>query len=113
MVSAGIAGSTPHMISATIGAVARLVFEFKNDLSKQELGDIFNTNLYLLNGANREVVRSALGFVKVALVCYPPDLFRSFLPELIPTLIKWSHQPKSRFRVKVRFILERMVRKYG
>lgn len=29
MVAAGLAGTTPHMISATITAISRLVFEFK------------------------------------------------------------------------------------
>lgn len=29
MVAAGLAGSTPHMISATITAISRLLFEFK------------------------------------------------------------------------------------
>lgn len=29
MVAGGLAGSTPHMVSATITAISRLVFEFK------------------------------------------------------------------------------------
>lgn len=29
MVAGGLAGATPHMISATVTAVSRLVFEFK------------------------------------------------------------------------------------
>lgn len=29
MVAAGLAGATPHMISATITALSRLTFEFK------------------------------------------------------------------------------------
>jgi hypothetical protein len=31
MVSGGLAGSSPHMISATITAISRLVFEFKGE----------------------------------------------------------------------------------
>lgn len=29
MVAGGLAGATPHMISATVTAISRLVFEFK------------------------------------------------------------------------------------
>ena len=29
MVAGGLAGSTPHMVSATITAISRLVFDFK------------------------------------------------------------------------------------
>lgn len=31
MVAAGLVGSTPHMISATITAISRLLFEFKGN----------------------------------------------------------------------------------
>ena len=33
MVAAGLAGATPHMISATITAISRLVFEFKGQFT--------------------------------------------------------------------------------
>lgn len=33
MVAAGLAGSTPHMISATITAISRLLFEFKGEFT--------------------------------------------------------------------------------
>jgi len=29
MIAGGLAGATPHMISATITAISRLIFEFK------------------------------------------------------------------------------------
>lgn len=29
MIAAGLGGATPHMISATVTAISRLVFEFK------------------------------------------------------------------------------------
>lgn len=32
MVAAGLVGSTPHMISATITAISRLLFEFKGNV---------------------------------------------------------------------------------
>jgi ribosomal RNA-processing protein 12 len=34
MIAAGLAGATPHMISATVTAVSRLVFEFKGTMNK-------------------------------------------------------------------------------
>ena len=32
MVAAGLTGTTPHMVSASINALSRLVFEFKGAL---------------------------------------------------------------------------------
>lgn len=34
MVAGGLAGATPHMISATVTAISRLVFEFKGIFDK-------------------------------------------------------------------------------
>jgi hypothetical protein len=31
MIAGGLAGATPHMISATVTAISRLVFEFKGE----------------------------------------------------------------------------------
>lgn len=36
MIAAGLAGATPHMISATVTAISRLVFEFKGTIVKAE-----------------------------------------------------------------------------
>ena len=33
MVAGGLAGASPHMISATVTAISRLVFEFKGQFS--------------------------------------------------------------------------------
>lgn len=35
MVAAGLAGATPHMISATVTAISRLVFEFKGQSASE------------------------------------------------------------------------------
>ena len=36
MIAAGLAGATPHMISATVTAISRLVFEFKGTVISME-----------------------------------------------------------------------------
>lgn len=33
MVAGGLAGASPHMISATVTAISRLVFEFKGTMT--------------------------------------------------------------------------------
>ena len=46
MIAGGLAGATPHMISATITAISRLVFEFKGPLFFLNVAE-FNANLIL------------------------------------------------------------------
>ena len=113
MVSAGLAGSTPHMISASITAISRLLYEFRSWLSEQTLSDLVQTMDLFLTSNNREIVKSCLGFVKICVISLPVELMMSRLPTLVPNLIVWSREHKGHFKAKVKHILERMVRRFG
>ena len=113
MVSAGLAGSTPHMISASITAISRLLYEFRSSLSEQTLSDLVQTMDLFLTSNNREIVKSCLGFVKICVISLPIELMMPRLSTLVPNLIVWSHEHKVHFKAKVKHILERMVRRFG
>ncbi|KAL0941218.1 uncharacterized protein CTRU02_203981 [Colletotrichum truncatum] len=113
MVSAGLVGSTPHMISASITALSRVLYEFRRSFSQQTLADLVQTMDLFLTSNNREIVKSVLGFVKICVVSLPSELVIPRLSSLIPNLIIWGHEHKGHFKSKVRHILERMVRKFG
>jgi ribosomal RNA-processing protein 12 len=113
MVSAGLAGSTPHMISASITALARLLYDFRHTLSEPVILDLVQTMDLFLTSANREIVRSCLGFVKVCVLSLPTDLMRPRLATLIPNLMVWSHEHKAHFKLKVKHIFERMIKRFG
>ena len=40
------------------------------------------------------------------------DLVRPHLKDLVPALLNWSHDHKNHFKVKVRHIFERMLRRF-
>lgn len=113
MVSAGLAGSTPHMISASITAISRLLYEFRSVLSEQTLSDLVQTMDLFLTSNNREIVKSCLGFVKVCVISLPVELMLPRLDTLVPNLVVWSREHKGHFKAKVKHILERMVRRFG
>lgn len=128
MMAGGLAGASPHMISATVTAISRLVFEFKgeygsmlyfvahicsDEISPQMQTEIFTTLLVFLTSANREIVKSILGFVKLAIHSLPIDIMRPHLKELVPALLGWSHDHKNHFKTKVRHIFERMLRRFS
>lgn len=113
MVSAGLAGSTPHMISASITALTRILYEFRTQLSEAVIEDLVQTMDLFLTSNNREIVRSVLGFVKVAVISLPEKLVRPRLETLVPGLMGWSKEHKAHFRAKVKHIFERMIRRFG
>ena len=113
MVSAGLAAQAPHMISATITALSCLVFEFKDKLSASTLTEILSTVELFLTHNSREIAKSAIGFVKVEVLSLPEDMVRANLSELLAKLMRWSHEHKDHFKLKVKHIVERLIRKFG
>ncbi|KAF3482712.1 90S preribosome component RRP12 [Arthroderma uncinatum] len=113
MVSAGLAGSSPHMVAASVTAMSRLLFEYHTQLPTSMQSDLLQTIELFLTSNNREIVRSVLGFVKVAVVALPDDLLKPRLPSAVPKLMMWSKEHKGRLRSKVKGILDRLIRKFG
>jgi ribosomal RNA-processing protein 12 len=131
MVAAGLVGATPHMISATITALSRLTFEFKGThmprmfigkiriiaqtdiLSANMLAELITTVVVFVSSANREIVKSALGFAKVSVISLPTNVVAPQLEALVSALLGWSHDHKNHFKTKVLHIFERMGRRFG
>ena len=113
MVSAGLVGSTPHMVSASITALTRILYEFHAQLSTAVTEDLLTTMDLFLTSANREIVRSVLGFTKVAIISLPESMVKPRLEGLVRGLMSWSREHKAHFRAKVKHIFERMIRRFG
>ncbi|KAK9487141.1 NUC173 domain-containing protein [Lipomyces starkeyi] len=113
MVSAGLAGSTPHMISATITALSRLLYQYKNILEVNIVSELVATIDLFLTSKNREIVKAALGFVKVMVTTLPKDLVEPRLETLVPNLLEWAHEHHARFKLKVKHLIERLLRRFG
>jgi ribosomal RNA-processing protein 12 len=113
MVGAGLAGGSPHMISASITAFSRLIYEFKEQVPREVIDEVISTIEVYLSSPNREIVKSVLGFVKVAIVSLEFDLVNAHLPTMVPAMLKWSPEHRAHFKAKVRHIFERLMRRFG
>jgi ribosomal RNA-processing protein 12 len=101
------------MISASITAITRILFEFRQSLSAETMSDLVQTMDLFLTSNNREIVRSVLGFVKVSVTSLPIEMMQPRLSTLIPNLMIWSHEHAGHSRAKVKHIIERMIRRFG
>jgi ribosomal RNA-processing protein 12 len=110
MLLAGLAGTTPHMVSATVLALSRLVYEYAERVGVLAPA-LLSSVMLLFEHKSREIVTSALGFAKVAAVSLSPDLLREHLQPVIEKLLLWSGDSRNRFRLKVKVILERLIRR--
>lgn len=113
MTSAGLVGATPHMVSATITAISCLFYEFHAQMERDLLLEVSETVELFLTSNNREIAKSAIGFVKVAILCLPLDVVQANLGNLLTHLMRWSNEHKGHFKSKVKHIVERLIRKFG
>lgn len=112
MIVGCLAGSTPHMVSAAVVGLARLLYEFSSELS-HTVPDLLPSALLLLKSKNREIIKSVLGLVKVVIARLPAAELDQHLRSLVEGLILWSDDSKNHFKAKVRAIIERLVRRCG
>lgn len=113
MISAGLAGSSPHMISASIAALSRVLFEFHTDLSRATIEELVSTIEIFLNSPNREIAKTAIGFMKVTVISLPKDIVLDQLDKIVPGLLRWAKEHKNYFKSNIQNLLERLIRKFG
>merc|ERR1719309_1095651 len=109
---AGLAGN-PGLIHCTILAVSRIYFQF-SDLFPEDLTDqILHNILVLMSSSSREVAGAALSFVKVFITSTPILSSTKYVASIVKALVEMPEDCKRHFRVKTKFLLERLVRKFG
>lgn len=113
-VTAAVASETSHMRSAAVTALSKLVHEHgKTDERVQTLiPSILQTVLLLSDDPSREVAKSLLVFVRVAVKTCPPETIKPLLPSVLESLLKY-HKGKDRFRGKIKMLMKKLVRIFG
>uniref|UniRef100_A0A8C2WXU3 Ribosomal RNA processing 12 homolog n=1 Tax=Cyclopterus lumpus TaxID=8103 RepID=A0A8C2WXU3_CYCLU len=103
LVYAGLTGSVT-MITCTVLALTRLVFEYKDVTTREQL--LHNVCL-LLTSRTREIVKAALGFIKVILFIMDPKTLASHGVGNI------KDDVRRHFRTKLKNIFTKFIRKFG
>ncbi|KAL5699099.1 hypothetical protein ACHQM5_030046 [Ranunculus cassubicifolius] len=111
MVAGGLAGETPHMISAAVKGLARLAYEFTDLVSA--VYNVLPSAFLLLQRKNREIIKANLGLLKVLVAKSEAEGLEIHLKSLVEGLLKWQDNTKNHFKAKVKLLLEMLVRKCG
>ncbi|KAG5889831.1 hypothetical protein JTB14_023156 [Gonioctena quinquepunctata] len=112
LIVAGLAGS-PQLMSCTVLALASVLHNFSGALGMDNIKFILENICTLATSSTREVVASCLSFVKVYCTTLPSPMVASSLELLMKALTSMTEDCKRHFRLKIRDILDRLVRKYG
>jgi len=114
MVSAGLAGKTPHFRSATITALSRLYYKYGKELSNDKTTTLVETVVILFQTRAREEVASLISFCKsVSTKCPSRFLLAKLLKPMVDGMLRWKDDTKNRFKSKIRGVIELMVQRCG
>ncbi|KAK9275403.1 hypothetical protein L1049_022667 [Liquidambar formosana] len=111
MVAGGLAGETPHMISAAVKGLARLAYEFSDLVSVAY--NVLPSTFLLLQRKNREIIKANLGLLKVLVAKSQAEGLQTHLRGMVEGLLKWQDNTKNQFKAKVKLLLEMLVKKCG
>ncbi|XP_071737282.1 uncharacterized protein [Rutidosis leptorrhynchoides] len=111
MVAGGLAGETPHMISAAVKGIARLTYEF-TDLVATAFSILPSTFL-LLQRKNKEINKANLGLLKVLVAKSQAAGLQDHMKGMVEALLSWQSSNKNHFKAKVKLLFEMLVKKCG
>jgi ribosomal RNA-processing protein 12 len=112
MVVAPLARTHPHIQSAAVLALSTLLYTFSSHIPTTTVTDLLDTmTLLLQQQKGAEVIKSVLGFIKVATLRLGPQIMDEHMPKLVPAVCKWVDG--HRFKGKIKTLFEIFVRKFG
>ncbi|KDP26064.1 hypothetical protein JCGZ_21097 [Jatropha curcas] len=111
MIMGYLSGPSPHIKSGAVSALSALVYEDADVCLK--MPDLVPSLLSLLQNKAVEVIKAALGFVKVIVSSLQANDLQNLLSDITSGILLWSTVSRFHFRSKVTVILEIMIRKCG
>ncbi|XP_011633501.1 RRP12-like protein isoform X1 [Pogonomyrmex barbatus] len=112
MLMIGLGGEQAY-VSASLLALASITYHHNDSLGTEIVGEILEHACTILTSPTREIVESALSYVKVYITVTPSAMIAPALPRIVDALSRMSEDCKRHFRQKVRDIFTKLIRKYG
>ena len=111
-ISAGLAGSE-HMQSCTVLSLGKLVHEFKFSLSDEFVGKLLEAVYPFSESNSKQLVKYCLYFVNVIVSVMSIGFVMEHIKTLVARMFKWNKNANNHFLLKVKVIIEKMLRKVG
>ncbi|CAL9687917.1 unnamed protein product [Knipowitschia caucasica] len=112
VVYVGLTGSVT-MITCTVLALTRLVFEYKDSIEVCTMEQLLHNICLLLTSRTREIVKAALGFIKVILFVMDSKTLGSHVTVMMEGIGNIKDDVRRHFRTKLKNIFTRFIRKFG
>ncbi|XP_074576063.1 uncharacterized protein LOC141832455 [Curcuma longa] len=111
MVMGYLSSESTHIMSGAVSALSLLIY---NDAEFcLSVPNLIPSVLFLLQSKSNEVIKAALGFVKVLVSSVKLENLINLVPDILKGILPWSEVTKYHFRSKVVVILDILIRKCG
>uniref|UniRef100_A0A2K5F4J6 Ribosomal RNA processing 12 homolog n=1 Tax=Aotus nancymaae TaxID=37293 RepID=A0A2K5F4J6_AOTNA len=108
----GLVGAVT-MVSCSILALTHLLFEFKGLMGTSTVEQLLENVCLLLASRTRDVVKSALGFIKVVVTVMGVAHLAKHVQLVMEAIGKLSDDMRRHFRMKLRNLFTKFIRKFG
>ncbi|XP_037598517.1 RRP12-like protein [Cebus imitator] len=108
----GLVGAVT-MVSCSILALTHLLFEFKGLMGTSTVEQLLENVCLLLASRTRDVVKSALGFIKVLVTVMGVAHLAKHVQLVMEAIGKLSDDMRRHFRMKLRNLFTKFIRKFG
>ncbi len=108
---AGLAGKSVEFRVGTIVLIGRLLYEHHEELSPEFTMEVSNLIVILLKESDVKVVKAAMNYIKVLVSVLPKERVEGYIDVLANGLLVWTGKYKAEFRLKIRYILKKMIKK--
>lgn len=112
MVYVGLTGSVT-MISCTVLALTRLVYEFKDSIDKETMAELLCNVCLLLRCRTREIVKASLSFIKVIVFIMDSKTLASHATVMMEGISSIQEDVRRALRTKLKNIFTKLIRKFG
>uniref|UniRef100_A0AAY4CA86 RRP12-like protein n=1 Tax=Denticeps clupeoides TaxID=299321 RepID=A0AAY4CA86_9TELE len=114
LVYVGLTGSVT-MITCTILALTRLVFQYKgeNSIEPSSLELLLQNVCLLLSSRTREVIKASLGFIKVILFIMDVKVLAGHVTSMMEAIGNIKDDMRRHFRMKLKSVFTKFIRKFG
>ncbi|GER25863.1 pentatricopeptide repeat-containing family protein [Striga asiatica] len=111
MITGYLSGSSPQIKSGVVSALSVLVYNDPDICIT--MPEVVPSVMGLLHSKAVELIKAALGFVKVLVSCVEANNLQPLLSDIVDGIIRWSSVSRHHFKSKVSVILEILMRKCG
>ena len=108
----GLTG-TPIMVSCALNVLTCTMFEFRTLIPDAVHAMILENVLLLMTSAAREILKSTVSFLITLTKTLSAEGLAPHLERILTAVVNWKPETRNPFRLKVRRLLERLVKKFG